>query len=309
MNPIRINSSRSPLNHCSSLCVPVALLAILVMLPASAPAQGRFGEIRGVVTETATGVPMPGVTVGLFSIDGRPLNIGSYTGYEGEYLIANVGPGRYQLKAIESGYTTVMVPELLVTVGVTTRQNFQLEPRPASGIIRGSITDAATGEPIAAVNVGVLTTDCTITEQGAFTNADGEYTIINITPDRYMLRATMVGYTHVDVRDLLVTPAQTTRQDIQMMPINMTGRIRGTVTDAESGAPLAAVNVVLFEPDGTATNLGAFTNAEGEYVIINVPPGRYLLRVSSVEYKTVEVPNLLVRSRVTTTQPIRMEKR
>jgi len=215
--PFRTYSTRHPLSPRS---LPImTVLAILLLLPAAVQAQARFGEIRGVVTEAATGNPMAGVTIGLFSSDGEPLHIGSYTGYEGEYLIANVGPGRYQLKAIESGYTTVMVPELLVTVGVTTRQNFQMEP------------------------------------------------------------------------------------------LIMTGRIRGVVTDAESGTPLAAVNVVLFELDGTATTMGAFTNAEGEYVIINVTPGQYLLRVSLLDYKTVEVPNLLVTQGVTIRQPIRMEKR
>ncbi|MFO7768426.1 MAG: TonB-dependent receptor [bacterium] len=73
-----------------------------------------------------------------------------------------------------------------------------------------------------------------------------------------------------------------------------TGTIRGKVTDSTTGEPLAAVNVVVFETDGTATTMGAMTNAEGDYVIVNVQPGRYDLRASMMGYKQVLVEDFLV---------------
>ena len=87
-----------------------------------------------------------------------------------------------------------------------------------------------------------------------------------------------------------------------------TGTIRGKVTDAASGEPLAAVNMVVIDAaTGEPTSMGAFTNAEGEYVIINVPPGRYNLRATMVGYKTYEVEELLVTVGVSTMQSFSLE--
>jgi outer membrane receptor protein involved in Fe transport len=86
-----------------------------------------------------------------------------------------------------------------------------------------------------------------------------------------------------------------------------TGTIRGKVTDAATGEPLAAVNVVVLESDGTVTNMGNFTNAEGEYVIINVPPGRYTLRASMMGYKITDVTEFLVTVGVSTIQNYALE--
>jgi iron complex outermembrane receptor protein len=58
------------------------------------------------------------------------------------------------------------------------------------------------------------------------------------------------------------------------------GKISGYVTDAQSNEPLVGANVVL---EGTA--LGASTNAEGLYIIENVPAGQYVLVVSYIGYR------------------------
>ena len=86
-----------------------------------------------------------------------------------------------------------------------------------------------------------------------------------------------------------------------------TGTIRGKVTDSSTGDPLAAVNVMLLELDGTATTMGAFTNAEGDYVVVNVPPGQYKVHATMVGYKTAEVPELLVTVGVSTAQNFQLE--
>ncbi|MDQ7054922.1 MAG: TonB-dependent receptor [candidate division KSB1 bacterium] len=59
------------------------------------------------------------------------------------------------------------------------------------------------------------------------------------------------------------------------------GTITGTVIDAATGEPLPAANVLI-----EGTNLGASTNAEGNYTIQNVPAGNYTLKTSFIGYKT-----------------------
>ena len=61
-----------------------------------------------------------------------------------------------------------------------------------------------------------------------------------------------------------------------------TGKISGTVVDAQTGAPLIGCNVIL---DGT--NLGAATNLDGGYYILNISPGTYSLRASMIGYGSV----------------------
>ncbi len=58
------------------------------------------------------------------------------------------------------------------------------------------------------------------------------------------------------------------------------GTITGTVIDATTGDPLPAANVVI-----EGTNLGASTNADGQYTIQNVPAGNYTLTASFIGYK------------------------
>ncbi|MBD3374834.1 TonB-dependent receptor plug domain-containing protein, partial [candidate division KSB1 bacterium] len=60
-----------------------------------------------------------------------------------------------------------------------------------------------------------------------------------------------------------------------------TGKISGRVVDAETGEPLPGANVII-----TGTQMGAATDLEGYYFIINVRPGRYTLSCSMMGYET-----------------------
>ncbi|MFA3781810.1 carboxypeptidase-like regulatory domain-containing protein [Melioribacteraceae bacterium 4301-Me] len=75
-----------------------------------------------------------------------------------------------------------------------------------------------------------------------------------------------------------------------------TGKIVGTVKDAATGEPLIGTNVII---EGTTT--GAATNADGFYVILNVPAGTYTLRFSMVGYTTYTVRDVVVNINQTTT--------
>ncbi len=61
-----------------------------------------------------------------------------------------------------------------------------------------------------------------------------------------------------------------------------TGKIAGLITDEATGEPLAGVNVQL-----EGTSLGAATDLEGLYYIINIPPGSYSVTATMIGYKPV----------------------
>jgi len=79
-----------------------------------------------------------------------------------------------------------------------------------------------------------------------------------------------------------------------------TGKIAGNITDAETGEPLLGVNLVV---EGMA--LGAATDAEGDYYIINVPSGTYNLTAIFIGYQSVTKTGVLVS--VNNTTPINFE--
>ena len=57
------------------------------------------------------------------------------------------------------------------------------------------------------------------------------------------------------------------------------GKINGVVKDASTNEALIGANILL-----EGTTIGAATNVEGYYVILNIPPGSYNLRASMVGY-------------------------
>ena len=74
-----------------------------------------------------------------------------------------------------------------------------------------------------------------------------------------------------------------------------TGKLTGVVRDAQTGEPLIGATVVL-----QGTKLGAKTNFEGEYTILNIPPGQYSLRITYVGYQSKTIENVTIRVDFTT---------
>ncbi len=80
-----------------------------------------------------------------------------------------------------------------------------------------------------------------------------------------------------------------------------TGKIAGVVSDKKTGEPLAGVNVVI-----KGTLMGAATDADGQYFIINVPVGTYTVEFIMVGYRTETVSNVRVSSDLTTKIDVRL---
>jgi outer membrane receptor protein involved in Fe transport len=91
---------------------------------------------------------------------------------------------------------------------------------------------------------------------------------------------------------LLVLPALLFAQE---------GKLRGRVTDSQSGEPLIGANVII-----EGTTLGASTDINGEYVILSVPPGAYSVRASYIGYSAVTIANVRVSANLTTTQDFQL---
>ena len=74
-----------------------------------------------------------------------------------------------------------------------------------------------------------------------------------------------------------------------------TGKISGTVSEKETGSPLIGVNILL-----EGTTMGAATDIDGNYFILNIPPGSYNLRFQILGYEHYIVQDLRVSVNRTT---------
>ncbi|MCZ6702664.1 MAG: TonB-dependent receptor, partial [Ignavibacteria bacterium] len=80
-----------------------------------------------------------------------------------------------------------------------------------SGQLRGTITDQETGEPLLGANVLVVGTT-----QGAATDLNGEYIILNLFADTYELRSTYIGYQAKTIQNVRVVAGLTSEINFQL---------------------------------------------------------------------------------------------
>ncbi|MCF8242964.1 MAG: TonB-dependent receptor [Melioribacteraceae bacterium] len=80
------------------------------------------------------------------------------------------------------------------------------------------------------------------------------------------------------------------------------GKIAGTVKDAATGEALPGCNIII-----EGTTMGSAADINGEYFILNVPPGTYTVKATIVGYKVVSVTNVRVKVDLTTEINFEME--
>lgn len=68
-----------------------------------------------------------------------------------------------------------------------------------------------------------------------------------------------------------------------------TGKIAGKITDKSSGEPLIFANILIM-----GTNFGAATDINGQYTILDIPPGLYNLQISFIGYSKLIVSDVRV---------------
>lgn len=99
------------------LCFSVGLLVAAQLLFA-----GVTGKIAGVITDSENGQPLPGANV---VIEGTMM--GAAADLKGYYVILNVPPGTYTLKATMMGYANLTAANVRVSIDLTTAVDFKMK--------------------------------------------------------------------------------------------------------------------------------------------------------------------------------------
>jgi len=281
------------------------LLALLfgVVIATTLFAQ-TTGSIAGLVTDSVTGAPIRGAMVTACRSNmcgGRAI-----TDSTGHYTIQNLIAGNYRVIANARMYQTKRYPDSVAVVAgqITPDINFALAPRtppppPNPGSISGTVTDSATGAPVAGAVVMARTRRFM---RQAVTGADGSYTITNLRVGTYRVMTHKQGYMPKMYPDpvILAAGASVTGIDFALVqgtippppPPPGTGSISGTVINATTQLPIANATVHAMRSNGGPGCGGmARTGADGTYTIQYLLPGNYTVNASAMNYLPMNYPN------------------
>lgn len=82
-----------------------------------------------------------------------------------------------------------------------------------------------------------------------------------------------------------------------------TGKISGRISDDKTGESLIGTSVTILD-----TKLGASSDLNGDYYIINIPPGTYKLRISMIGYENIVMQEVVVSVNRTTHMDFRLKE-
>ncbi|SFE27343.1 Carboxypeptidase regulatory-like domain-containing protein [Paenibacillus catalpae] len=236
----------------------------------SAPASSStvaviaIGGVTGTIIDKSTGLPLTGVTVQANLLPGNT-NAGQTTSNGGGvYGFPQLPFGSYNLTFNLSGYQSISAAATIVAGAIQT-VNVTLTPIPA--VIQGTIAASDSGGPIAGAIVHVTNSIGVLVAQ-AVTNAAGAYVVIGLSPGYYRVSFSASQF---QARDFPVTLAIAETRTLNAALSPNPGTVTGTITNAQTGVPLAGVLVEVLDNRNSILS-STFTNAAGNYTIASLSP-------------------------------------
>jgi hypothetical protein len=212
---------------------------------------GIAGTLKGV-----SGNPISGATV---SYNGGSQTASTDT--NGNYTLS-IPAGTYSVTAAASGFQSQTQQNITVSSATVTTVDFTLTA--STGQITGTVT-SSTGAAVSGASV-------TYSGGSTTTAANGSYTVNNLLPGTYSVKASATGF-QSQTQSVIVTAGVATTADFTLAPL---GKISGTVLN--SGG--VAVSGATVSYSGGSIKTG--TN--GSYTFSNVVPGTYNITVTATNY-------------------------
>lgn len=236
-----------------------------------------LGAVRGIIRDVE-GNPLPCATVHVEGLSGRVAS--AITNLEGEYFLDNLPTETLRFWYNAPGFATDMV-ELQIAAEDEIERNVTLDRRTNDGSLFGIVTDETTGEPVAGANVGVFIAG--ILDSETVTCAEGSYQVpLPTSPTVVEVRVEIVS-TRYETTETTITidPTTFTVQDATMRGLNLPYGIGGRITDDKTGSGISGARIVATSGMDIAATI---TDAEGNYLIMNMNLGDYLIDISAGDY-------------------------
>ena len=145
---------------------------------------------------------------------------------------------------------------------------------PATGRVRGNVTDSVSGSPVDDATIKIRTQSGDPVDHTQ-TNPAGNYIIEGLAVGSYTINVALQGYSTSAGYTFTILGGQTLDIDISITPLTVSlNTIFGTVTNLATGNVINGANVVLIQGAGIAENVIAVkSNAAGEYLMEGIPDG------------------------------------
>ena len=163
-----------------------------------------------------------------------------------------------------------------------------------SGSVSGTVTRAGDGVPISGALVEALQSG--IVKGSANTLGDGTYSIANLVPGTYDIRASAAQYATQINSGVVVVAGSATTANLTLSP---PGTILGRVTRDDGVTPIVGAIVKVFQ--GANTVAKVTTNVSGDYTASALSPGTYTVQASASGFNTSISPNATVTTNNNTT--------
>lgn len=313
------------------------VMALVLVMAGAVAGQEKTatGSVAGKVTVKDKGVA--GVVV--FAEEQNPrvwtrTNYRATTDQIGNYRITNLPAATYVIKPMALAFALEDEERnnsVVVSEGENVEDiNFSLVP---GGVITGKITDAD-GKPLIEQNVFILPSDGRTPDDGRWmgnlhTDDRGIYRAYGLRQGKYKVsvgqdeslpggpRPTYRRIFYPSVTDIakakvieVTTGSETTNVDIVVGRPVMSFRVSGRILDAETEKPLSGINFGIYQgrENGGSSMVGRnYSNANGEFRLENVLPGKYVVfivpgdsdvRGDSVSFEVVDrdVSDLVIKA-------------
>lgn len=260
----------------------------------------RGTTISGTVTDADTGRPLSKVSIEAYNV--RDGGSGSYseTDADGRYVLQGLAPGRYRIEAEtrnQQGYVRENYDDqlswtdanIVTVVGSEAIEGIDFGLK-KGGTITGRVTDAATGLPIAGMKIaaaGVSSDHYSSTR----TNGDGKYVLMGIPPGAYRIQTRTIGDEQDYIQetydnrlswddgDLVTVEGKQSVAGIDFS-LSRGTTISGRVVDADTGLPVAKIEVRVRNIEDGYPEPRARTGPDGRYEITGIAPGIYRVHIS-----------------------------
>ena len=254
-----------------------------------------FAIIRGTVTSAQTGEPVSGASVVLES----PMTEVT-TDADGRYQFLQVPGGANRVTVTAAGFcvqsTDVEIePQSVLELSVRLNElNGPLE----NTLVRGTVTDGVTGDPLQGVTVEVVSGAPIVAQS---TSADGGYELEVEADGVVSLMATLSGFDPVMI-DVLLTPGQIFEFSPRMYPEGQTpvganrSDITGVVVNQANRQPIFNALVIVTDPAGQQT---LRTDEDGRFraTALQGPTTRLAISADAFDPATILVPILPLETR------------
>ena len=229
----------------------------------------------GQVTDAETGMPLSAVTIRFREghdnrtgkyVQAAGQTIRAWTDQDGTYLVPDLPVGNYTMEAVLSGYNTAYLNIEVSDDESGNNQNITMEPQ-RTGVIQGTVTNAADGAPLATAMVTVTSISDPLLPPFSCTTDGNGYYQLSVPVGTYCVKITYDG-TEFQKDDVPVEHQSSVTVDAALtvsaqMPTALSGSVYDMGYDFDKWTPINKATITLTREDGVSQEIT--TGSDGTF--------------------------------------------